>query len=191
MPICFNISYILDIWLIEVPEHASIFCILVLIIASIEAIGYPIITVIRASGKLKGYQLYVSTTLLLSLPTSYIFLRNGYNANTIFICNIIFTFLASITRIIYLRKCIYFNLVSFIKRLFTPILGVTITYFATNILILKINTDNFFSFCIKMLLTIIMSIIIIYYIGLNKYEKNYIKEISQKLKRKIWKKNVY
>lgn len=180
IPLCYRIDYILDLWLVDVPNYAPLFCILVLITASIEAIGYPIITVIRATGKLKGYQLWVSAVLLLSIPASYVTLRNGGDAYIVFVCNALFTLIAAFTRILYLRKCLNFSLKNFIYRLFTRILLVFITSLTLSYIPFKFNTERFSFFCIQVIISVIISVISIYYLGLEKEEKNYLKKMSHK-----------
>ena len=126
VPLSLHIDFVLQLWLVDVPEYASLFCILVLSTALFEAIGYPIITAIRAVGNLKGYQVWVSSILIMALPISYILLKYGFPLYIVYVVNLFLTIIASLTRIIYLHKLINFNIRLFLISLYKPIFYVII-----------------------------------------------------------------
>ena len=191
LPLCYRISYVLDLWLVDVPDYTSVFCVLVIITASIEALGYPIITVIRAIGKLKGYQLWVSLVLLLSLPISYILFVEGCLPYWVYIINAICTLVASFTRVMYLRKYLAFDLLSFLGRLFVPIIIVSCILVSGNYFIFSFIGDGFCFFIFQCMISVFMSLTLIFFLGLEKNEKKYVASVLSKMKGRIWKRNAY
>lgn len=95
LPIMFSSSELLAIWLVDVPDHADIFTIWILIYSLIGTLNNPIWTVALAVGKLKWYILIGSGIFLLVFPFSYIALKLGYPPVSVFIVMVV-------VRIIYL-----------------------------------------------------------------------------------------
>ena len=180
LPLSLNIQLVLDLWLVEVPSYAPPFCILVLLTALIESMGYPVITVIRATGKLKGYQLWVSAVLLLSLPLSYLLLRLECSVYVVYIVNALLTTIASITRILYLSRCVKMNCCKFIKELYAPVILVTIISVITGYMIFSISIDSILGKLIQIIALEMLVLIAIYTIGLDDVEKKRVKHIANK-----------
>jgi len=72
LPICINIDYILDIWLVEVPKSSNVFCVLFLINCIINALSAPLNFSVLASGKVKWFQIVTSIVYLLDLVVLYV-----------------------------------------------------------------------------------------------------------------------
>ena len=77
-PVYFNIDYILQLWLgANVPQYTADFCRLILICALIESLSAPLWMTVQATGRMKKYQLGISTLMSLNLIISYILLKKG------------------------------------------------------------------------------------------------------------------
>lgn len=74
-PILSNTKYILSLWLGEVPIYTVEFTQLAIIESWIAVLPNAAITIINASGKIKGIQVYARIITLLSIPLSYILLK--------------------------------------------------------------------------------------------------------------------
>ncbi len=77
-PLMLNVDFVLGLWLKEVPEHTSAFCILILIYSLIDAVSKPVGYVIYATGRVKYYNLLMSVALSMNIVGSYIFLKQGF-----------------------------------------------------------------------------------------------------------------
>ncbi len=88
VPVIFNIDFLLLLWLKEVPALTSDFCILIICVSIIEAAGAPLWMVIQATGKIRTYQIIISSLLLINVIISYILLYVGLSAPTVFIVKI-------------------------------------------------------------------------------------------------------
>ena len=104
IPIIFNIDFILDIWLVEVPDHAVAFSRIMLVEVALEAMSTPMASANQATGKIKYYQMIIGVFGVLNLPISYIALKIGANVNVVYIISLILQFCIVLHRAFYLRK---------------------------------------------------------------------------------------
>ena len=118
MPVILTTDIIFDLWLTKIPEHAIIFCQLVLIISLIDTISNPLTTATKATGKMRLNAILGGTNLLMNIPVSYVFLKYGYAPVTVFYINILFSLTGMMIRLYINRRLIKFPVWDFIKDVF-------------------------------------------------------------------------
>ncbi len=175
LPILLEIDTILLWWLKVVPEHTALFCRLVLINALIDCISGPLITAAQATGKIKKYQTVVGGLLLLNLPVSYIFLKLGYNPEITLYVAISFSFIALLSRIYMLRTMIQLSAKKYMRFVVFRIMNV-----AGYAIIIPLGLSFYFTnellrLVITVPTSVIMTLISIYFIGINKEERVFVK----------------
>lgn len=179
-PFLFYSQFILELWLGQVPQYASIFCKLILVSSLLDSLSGPIATAQQATGNIKYYQFWVSCTLISNVPLSYIGVHLTDNPKVVFIIYIIISFFA-----LFLRYCILHKSISIrSNRLFMSILAkiaivTLITLFLgafINLSLDKFMKNEFVSFILFISLTLIINIVSLYYLGLDAMEKNCIKK---------------
>jgi O-antigen/teichoic acid export membrane protein len=85
LPVFLETDYLLNIWLKEVPDHASLFFRCVLLNSLIRVFASPVIQTVHATGHIKWLNLYAGgASVVLTLPLVYIAYRCGYPAETAF-----------------------------------------------------------------------------------------------------------
>ena len=67
LPIIFNIDWVLDVWLSEVPQDANIFCILFIANGILNALSAPLSFTVMASGNIKKFQIVTAVTYFVDL----------------------------------------------------------------------------------------------------------------------------
>lgn len=72
IPLIVEIDYILDLWLDEVPRHASIFCILTLLFNLFAIISILLAAIIHATGRIKRISLINGSLYILVIPLTYL-----------------------------------------------------------------------------------------------------------------------
>lgn len=165
-----RLDYILSIWLGTPPDNTLILCSWILKYALCHSFLTCLSTYIQASGKLKWFQVSGFILELSLIPLGYLFFQLGYPPVTIII---ILTIIMAINIVLYLclmYKILKFNSLSFIRKAFLrPIFVLIIMSF-------WLITSR--SFCIHpfilITLTGIISLLVIYIIGLNNYEQKVI-----------------
>ena len=126
LPIMFETNYILTLWLGIVPENTVIFARIIIAISLIYTIANPCVIANQATGKVKVYQAVVGGLLLLILPISYIVLKMGAPAYSVFIVHFCVESVAQFARMYMLRNMIDLPLWSYVKNIYLPIMGVVL-----------------------------------------------------------------
>jgi O-antigen/teichoic acid export membrane protein len=175
IPFFFRVDYIFNIWLKSVPEYTVIFCKLILIRFLIEQLYLPFNEVISAVGEIKRFQIVSSILLILPLIISYILFALKNPPYTIYIIFIILSVLRLIVALFYSKKFGGLSINDYLNSVIKPIILVTIvvvffTYIAT-----FFYTD-FINFIFVFTVSIVMSIISIWFIGLTNRERQIIKD---------------
>src|SRR5690606_6166629 len=85
LPLYFNLDFILNAWLKEVPAFTLIFLKITLLTLLIDSFSGPIMTLISATGKIKWYHTIIGGFMLLCIPISYFVLRLGFEPQIVFV----------------------------------------------------------------------------------------------------------
>lgn len=121
-PIFLNINFILCLWLgNNVPQYTSEFCKLILIYAMIESLSAPLWMTVQATGKIKTYQLGISTIMSFNLISSYILLRKGFSPEIVLTVKCILSLIYLIFRIYTVQKQTNLKIKTFICQTLIPI----------------------------------------------------------------------
>lgn len=103
LPTILETEFILDLWLVDVPDYAIIFTRLIIINSLLESFTFVLGVSIQATGKIKWYQLIVGGCLLLNLPISYLFLKMGYPPQTTLFISIVLAFISLMLRVVLIK----------------------------------------------------------------------------------------
>lgn len=180
IPVLLNMEYILDLWLDEVPTHTTLFCQLVIIFQLIDSFQAPLIHLIFATGKIKTYSLWLSSLIILNIPLSWYMLSIGKPSYYILLIRVGINLLTAIVRTIYLKSFIGFPLKIFVRNIFVRITLTTFVILILNSLLNDFLHQKTNSIIIISTLLIFLTISIIYIIGINKRERNFILSILSK-----------
>lgn len=186
LPILLNTQYILELWLKTVPDHSVLFVQLVLVLAMSESISFPLITAIQATGRIKNYQLLVGGLQLLNFPISYIFLHIGLFPEIIMVVAIILTQVCLGARLYMLKKIINLPTGKFLKQVYLNIILVSFLSAIIPFILFREEGNTLINFISSSLTTIACCITIIYYVGCNKTERNFIRTKIQQIKQKLY-----
>lgn len=175
MPICANINYILDFWLVEVPEHTANFIVLVLLYSLFDCYGSPLITGVLAEGGIKRYEIALSLIYFVNFVASYVFLKMGMPPEVVFVLNIVFKIFVVAVLLwhshlrysfpvgLFIRKCLLRTLAIFI-------ISSAFVYF------LPVSGQNGFSgFVISTITIIVVCSALVYFAGMTRNEAAYIR----------------
>jgi Na+-driven multidrug efflux pump len=170
-PILLNIDAILGIWLTTVPEYTNWFCILFIIASIFNAISAPLWIAIFATGRIKTYQIIVSLVFFSDLVIVYLLFKLGLPPVTCMIVKAAINFIVIFIRVFFAKKEVeVFSAGQFIK-------GAVVPCFLAALLTVGLSLPVFLlcsSVVLKILVTaiaLVLSIVLAYYIGLNKVER--------------------
>ena len=115
IPLSLNIKPILALWLVDVPEYAGSFAILLMLYCMIDAIQAPLFFLIYATGQIRTYQLWLSLLLFLNVPVSFLWLKYGGNPLSIFYVYVGINLVSAIIRTIYISNLTKFPSMIYLK----------------------------------------------------------------------------
>lgn len=128
LPVFIEAPFLINIWLwkVEIPEFAVLFSRLILIVALIDTLSYPIMTAIQATGNIKWYQIVVGGVILMVMPASYIFLKLTHiGPQLVFWVLIATSVLSQILRLVFMKKQLDMNIKSYITDVVMPVIYVS------------------------------------------------------------------
>lgn len=174
LPVLINTHYILELWLKTVPEHAVLFVQLVLVFAMSESISHPLITAMLATGKIRNYQLVVGGLQMMNLPVSYILLRIGMFPEVVIVVAIVISQCCLAARLLMLRGMIGLSVKKYLKKVYLNVLAVTVFASVLPFLLADKMDESFINFILLSLVAVICTCIIIYHIGCNRTERQFV-----------------
>jgi len=125
LPILLETRYLLTLWLGDLPPYTVEFCQLMIINALITGLGGGLPAVVQATGKIKYFQIIMSTTSLLSLPIAYGLFKFGYPPSAILFAYISTAVINVIVWQVLLKTIIDFDVVFFLKTAYLKIVYIT------------------------------------------------------------------
>lgn len=188
-PIIVEADSILKIWLGTVPKYATIFVQLTLFIGLVESLRMPMNTAIHSTGKIKKFQIYEGGASLLILPLALLFLYLGFSPVSVFVVQLAMFIIIQIIRILIVCPAIGMEKKKYLLDVVLPIFKVVmLPFFVIPLLKCYIQFGNMYiNLCFYIFTTIILSILCIYYIGLDRMMRDKVLcEIKKKIKGKIF-----
>lgn len=171
LPILFNTEYLLSIWLKEVPAHTVMFVRLFLVFALCESISNPLITAQLATGRIRNYQLVVGGLMLLNIPVSYVFLRNGAAAEVTVVVAIAISLVCLGARLVMLRRMVGLSIRKFFVDVLLKIILVVVTSLILPLALYKMIPDGFVGFIVSAAVCVTVSGLTVLFIGLDWNER--------------------
>lgn len=185
LPVIINTHYILVLWLKIVPEHTVLFIQLVLIFAMSESISNPLVTAMLATGNIRNYQIVVGGLQIMNLPISYVLLRLGMFPEIVMVVAIVISQCSLAARLYMLRGMIGLSARKYLRHVYFNVLTVTVLSAAVPFFVSKNINEGFFNFVLLCLLSVACTAVVIYYVGCNRNERQFIVSKAKALKHKI------
>lgn len=184
LPVFLDTTYILTLWLKQVPDHTVNYIRILMLISLIDCMANPLIVAAKATGIIKRYQIILGGLLLLIVPISYLLLTLGYPSEIVFIVHLAIALLGQIVRIILIKPMISLSLKVYLNKVILRCLSVLI--FAPILpYLLLINMDESILRLILIILTsFISAIVVLYFIGMDLTEKRVVKDQLTSILRK-------
>lgn len=174
LPVIINAHYILTLWLKIVPDHTTLFVQLVLIFAMSESISNPLVTAMLATGKIRNYQIVVGGLQMMNLPISYILLRNNCIPETVLIVAICISQCCLASRLYMLKGMIGLSVREYMSKVYFNVLAVTILSAIIPCLLSSYLSETFISFIMICAISVICTFSVIYLVGCNRNERQFI-----------------
>jgi O-antigen/teichoic acid export membrane protein len=182
IPFVIEAPIILEMWLKVVPEGAIIFSQLTIIYAMIMGLSSGIQTVFKAIGKVKLYNIYVSLTLTLNLPISYVLFKMGYPAYTTILVGIFLEVVSFFIRLYLLRKYIDFSVYDFLRDVILKIAYPIIISVSVVLLLNQISLNNFMQLLVTFSFMFSFYPYILFKLSLDQKQKDFVLGLISKIR---------
>lgn len=174
-PLVTEMDYVLCFWLgNNVPDGTSLLCKYTLLIAVASATSGGLTHMINGCGKIKWFKIQVSILALSCIVFGYLSFKNGLPAYTIILLFAITDMISRVIQLYLLRRLIGFDVKRFLKEAYSAplyIFVIMIIYqFVYNHYMLSDYISNVGGIC----LTLMLSILLVWFIGLNVNERRMI-----------------
>lgn len=171
-PIIVNLHYILNIWLVKVPEYTEIFISMALLSSFLSAFNIPFNCLIFATGKIKVYQICCVMVNVSSVFILYFLFKEKFHPAALYFLGV-FQSIIKMTVMLYLaNKATGFPILKFLYSIYMK--GILFTIPIVIILVVKSTVCynmNFSRFILESIIFITFICIIIYFIGFNHNER--------------------
>lgn len=176
IPLCLHTKYILELWLKEVPDYTTEFVRIMLIVGLVNTLQNPTMTAIHATGKIKNVQVVESSLLLSVVPVAYIFLKFLHISPVmVFVVYLVVEFFTQFVRVYMIYPKIKLRMVDYLTQVMSPICFVSVI---SVIVCFAISTyvvvNSLWMLLLISIAYIMVTMIVIFILGLNKLEKQYI-----------------
>lgn len=173
IPILLETELLLKLWLKTVPDCTVIFLRIILTTTLINSIANPLIISVKATGNVKKYESTVGGLMLLILPISYVLLKLGFPAVTVFVVHLLMECIAMICRILITRNLIHFSIRFYFSEVLLRILVVGLTSLVVPSLIVYMMPQSYVRLFFVCGISVLCSGVSIVAFGLTKGEKQF------------------
>lgn len=174
IPVIYSADELLHIWFVDVPDYSVSFVRLTLIVAIIQAVGNPFLTLLLASGKIRNYQVFAGVVTFLNLPGSYVLLNYGFSPVSIYLLAVAIALVTFFGRLVFIHMTMKVNLdaVYFSTIKLVP---AVILFCLTNYgLYMLFSIDSLLKLILFGMLATMVNIMIIYALGISNQERSVI-----------------
>ncbi len=183
LPICFEINFVLRIWLGgSVPQDTNLFVILVLITYLFSIIHTASIMAYHAIGRIKTGNLVGGSLMMMSLPISYFVLEAGAPAYSVYIAIMICNFFNMCFTWWNIHRFVKFSYADLMIKVYVPCIEVTILSIVLPLFFVLSMEDNLLRFLLVVIFSEVLTLFFIFYVGM-KYKER--KRIFDLLKNKV------
>ena len=155
------------------PDGAVVFTRWMIGISLTYTIANPCVVANQATGKVKVYQAVVGGILLTILPISYIVLKLGAPAYSVFIVHFCIESIAQFARMYMLRKLISLPLWAYLRNIYLPVLTVAIISCIIPMYVHAHYTGGFIGLITVTIVSLISVTLTTAFIGLTNEERNF------------------
>lgn len=172
LPIMIEIHGILNLWLDNtIPQYTIQFTYLVIINMLITCFNLPLSQTVQATGVVKYYQVVRSIIIVFTLPIAWLCLKLGADPTSVFWVTIVVSIVNQPISMVILRYNFKYSYWKYINRVIIPSILLTILAPIIPIFIHNCMNESLLRLIIVGCVSIVISIVIVYYVVLNLNER--------------------
>lgn len=179
LPFIFEIDYILTLWLGDTyPPLAPSFTLLILILKLVTVLNPPLTNLMSAMGKINGIMTCSFITICSIVPFAILFFNKGAAPESMYVLMIILAVINQIvSAYIVAKQFSYFEILEYLTQVIVPCILLSVAVLAPLLLIHHFMLSSMGRLLISLSISVILSVILGYYILLNREERERIVNI--------------
>jgi O-antigen/teichoic acid export membrane protein len=185
IPLMVEMDYILRLWLREPPPYTALFCQLMLGTFLIDRLTAGYMLAVSAHGKIAAYQATVGTSIVLTLPLAWLFLKLGFGPTSVGVAFIITIAVCSFGRVLWAQRLfgvpVRSWLASVVFRCGLVAATMTLAALAPRCLL----PPTFFRFTLTTSTGIAASLLTVWYLAFDRRERQFVRQNARRLLGKI------
>ena len=186
IPLYFEIEYLLKVWLGNIPEYTISFAKITILMVVIDGLSNPLHLLIYASGKVKTYQIILSSIYLIFLPLSYCLIKfYSVSPEVILTMLLLFKTVMVGVRIKRINSIVGMKIQQYLTEVLFPIVLCLFLAVIVPIVITVLFEQSFIRFVGTTVFAVLSSLQIIYFVGLRISERELVKQYVKKIVFKI------
>ena len=180
VPIILETQTVLTIWLKTVPDYAAVFVRLIIISTFVDTVlSNSLLTSVFATGDIKRYQIIVTSIGFLVFPLSWIAFALGMAPQVSYILYCVIYSILIFVRLWLLRDMVKLPIMMYVKEVLYKIVPVIIIAFAIPCVFLFTMPEGWLRLIIVCVVSIAVTAITEYRLGLSEQERNFVIEKIQ------------
>lgn len=159
-PIICETDVILQLWLKNVPDYASTFARLSLLLAICDALSLPLVTLQQATGKIRNYQLIVGSIHMLNFPLSLLLLYIGSVPNIVYFVAIFLSIVSLYARLIMQNRQLGISIMKFHTKVLSRASAVAVLCILSILMLQRSSINQYFNMVLSFVFTVVFTIMI-------------------------------
>ncbi|UJP64477.1 lipopolysaccharide biosynthesis protein [Mongoliitalea daihaiensis] len=180
IPFFLNVDFLVNLWLKDVPPFTIIFTKLLIVILFIEKLSFEITTAIKATGKIKSFQISETTIRIISAFSVYIALNFYSNPVAIYLVGILFSLFILMNRLLFGKLILNLNILSFLSNTTFKVIPLIMLTVIPSILLFSTTLTPFYLFILSSTLFVFLFSTSFYLFSMKESEKKIVLNLFKK-----------
>lgn len=185
IPLVLETSFVLKVWLKDVPEYTVAFCQLCIIWQFISKLTWQIGNAIRSIGDIKNYRIVCGSLSVVGIIVSFVLLAIGGGPLVIFYNEIFVYIIIGIVTLYFGKKIVGINPFDFIKKTTFPIIIPIAVSVGVSLFIQSFFSEGWLRLVIVCGVFIVLFSLFFWAVGTNEAERNMLKNMLKSFTNKI------
>lgn len=188
LPVWLNTHFVLKVWLGLVPDHTIWFARFMMCFVMFETLSNTIVIAVKATEKIKKYQIVVGGLQMLNLPLTYLVFKLGCPPESQLIMAVFIGHITLAARLMITKKLLGLSPGLFFRKVYINVLSVTVVAMTIPFLVINSMDEGWICLIVSTLLSLICVPLSAYFVGCDMNEKSMIRGKLVSLYSKIIKK---
>lgn len=143
VPVIFEASYLLELWLGGPPPHSVMFTRIVIVTLFANAVSGTLFTAAQASGRVRAYNAILGTVSLCNVPISWLVLRSGAGPEAALYVGLVLALLMVPIRIVLVGRIASIAPMAFLRKVLGPVAAVSILVILAALIPVNLMEESF------------------------------------------------